>query len=333
MNIVDLTQRSEPWRHWRAQGVTASEAAIVMRRSPYKTPWRLWAEKVGWVLESQWFNHPLIRAGIRQEPAALQAFEERHGVMLLPICGESEQYPILRASFDGLSEDNTPVEIKCPHATTFLDVVNKQENASAYQLYWHQVQHQLLVSGSDRGFLSFYHAGQALDFEIRRDDAFLDDLVTQALSFWQDVQLKREPKKDPARDLYLPQEPEIGQWQTLAASYRYNAQQLADLRGQLKALEDQQHPLEEQLVGMMGAYLSAEHSGIRVNRFLSQGTIDYKLALQTLLPQVTEDLLEAYRKPSSLRVRITCREADSHLTQVPFDADTLQQLLGLDVWF
>lgn len=47
MKIVDLTQRSPEWLRWRAQGVTASEAAVVLDRSPYKTPWRLWAERTG----------------------------------------------------------------------------------------------------------------------------------------------------------------------------------------------------------------------------------------------------------------------------------------------
>ncbi len=47
MKIVDVVQRTPEWERWRAQGVTASEAAIVLGRSPYKTPWRLWAERTG----------------------------------------------------------------------------------------------------------------------------------------------------------------------------------------------------------------------------------------------------------------------------------------------
>jgi len=50
MKIVDVSQRSPAWRLWRSQGVGASEAAILMNRSPYKTPWRWWAEKTGLVL-------------------------------------------------------------------------------------------------------------------------------------------------------------------------------------------------------------------------------------------------------------------------------------------
>ena len=63
MKVVDVSQRSDVWRQWRLQGVSASEAAVIMNRSPYKTPWRLWAEKIGLVLEASLDNNPLIRAG------------------------------------------------------------------------------------------------------------------------------------------------------------------------------------------------------------------------------------------------------------------------------
>ena len=109
MKVINVSQRSPDWRVWRSQGLSASEAAIIMGRSPYKTPWRLWAEKTGLVLEQALDNNPLIRIGIEVEPHALQRFEDKHDVLLLPLCGESERYPLMRASFDGLSESNEPV--------------------------------------------------------------------------------------------------------------------------------------------------------------------------------------------------------------------------------
>ncbi len=48
MKVIDLSQRTPAWHQWRIAGVTASEAPIIMGRSPYKTPWRLWAEK-NWI--------------------------------------------------------------------------------------------------------------------------------------------------------------------------------------------------------------------------------------------------------------------------------------------
>jgi len=333
MKVINVSQRSEAWRVWRAQGLSASEAAVLMKRSPYKTPWRLWAEKTDLVLEKSLENNPLIRIGIQQEPAALHHFEEKHGVMLLPLCGESLRYPLLRASFDGLSEANEPVEIKCPHETTFLDVLLNREQSAAYQLYWCQVQQQILVAEAERGFLYFYQAGQTVEFEIQRDDVFIRGLIETAMTFWSAVKSGKEPNKDPERDLFLPQGPAEQQWQQLASHYRQNALQMDELKVQLKALEILQPDLEKGLVALMGDYKAAEHSGVRVNCFQMQGSIDYKAALQTLLPEVSETVLESYRKKTSDRVRITCRDENGKRAEVPFDASALKNLTSIDYWF
>jgi len=333
MKVVDVSQRSDVWRHWRLQGVSASEAAVIMNRSPYKTPWRLWAEKIGLVLEDSLDNNPLIRAGIQQEPEALQRFEDKHDLMLLPLCGESEHYPLMRASFDGLSDANEPVEIKCPHETTFLDVLLNREASAAYQLYWCQVQQQLLVSEAQRGFLFFYHQGQDIEFEIQRDEIFLTQLVDKAMDFWSAVKSKKEPQKDPQRDLYLPQGESERQWQQLAATYRQRALTILDIKSQLNQLEDEQSRIEDTLVTLMGDYVAAEHSGLRISRFQSQGAIDYKAALQALQPDVQAAALEVYRKPSASRVRVTCRDDDGKHAEVPFDAQALKDLVGVDFWF
>ncbi|WAR45998.1 YqaJ viral recombinase family nuclease [Methylomonas rapida] len=333
MKVIDVSQRSTAWRQWRSQGVSASEAAIVMNRSPYKTPWRLWAEKIGLVLEASLDNNPLIRAGIQQEPEALQRFEDKHDLMLLPLCGESEHYPLMRASFDGLSQASEPVEIKCPHETTFLDVLLNREASEAYQLYWCQVQQQLLVADAKRGFLFFYHQGQDVEFEIQRDERFLTALVESAMDFWSAVKSKKEPPKDPERDLYLPQGDAERQWQQLAATYRQRALTILDLKSQLNQLENEQSRIEDTLVALMGDYVAAEHSGLRISRFQSQGAIDYKAALQALQPDVQAAALEVYRKPSATRVRVTCRDDDGKHAEVPFDAQALKDLVGVDFWF
>jgi putative phage-type endonuclease len=310
MNIIDVPQRSPAWRHWRAQGLSASEAAVIMSRSPYKTPWRLWAEKKGLVPEENLVNNPLVRIGVEQEPLALQRFEEKHDVLLLPVCAESSRYPLMRASFDGLTEQDEPVEVKCPHETTFLDVLLNREQSAAYQLYWCQVQQQMLVSEAERGFLCFYYQGQDVEFVIQRDEIFLNQLVATAMDFWSAVKSGTEPAKDPERDVYLPSGEAEPQWQQLSGQFRQTAVKIDNLKAQLKALEVQQTPIEESLVALMGDFLVAEHAGLRVSRFQVQGSIDYKLALSQLLPAITEASLEGYRKPSSQRVRITCREGD-----------------------
>ena len=333
MKVMDVAQRSEAWLQWRRQGLGASEAAIIMNRSPYLSPWRLWAEKTGLVLAAQLEANPLVRAGIEDEAKAIRHVEESQGTLLLPICAEAEAYPLLRASFDGLTEANEPVEIKCPHETTYLDVLLNQEQAEAYQLYWCQVQHQLLVSEASRGYLYFYHAGQTVKFEIQRDEVFIKALITTAQAFWLAVTTRTEPLKDPDRDLFLPQGLDIKTWQQLAADYRKNQAKLLDLKNHIERLNAVQDSLEQQLVALMGDYRTAEHSGVRVSRFQVQGPVDYKTALQALAPTLTEDSLSPYRKKASERVRITCRSEDSPRIEVPFNVQVLNTLAGTDYWF
>jgi predicted phage-related endonuclease len=47
MQLVDFNQGEDRWHAWRREGVTASDATILMGTHPDKTVWRLWAEKVG----------------------------------------------------------------------------------------------------------------------------------------------------------------------------------------------------------------------------------------------------------------------------------------------
>ena len=168
MKIVDVVQRTPDWERWRAQGVTASEAAIVLGRSPYKTPWRLWAERTGMARAADLSANPHVRRGNALEDEARRAFEERHGTMLLPLCGESEEHPVLRASFDGVADDGAPVELKVPAQPTFAEVAVKTTESTAFRLYWPQVQHQLYVAGAGQGWLVFYGGpDRLLEFPIR----------------------------------------------------------------------------------------------------------------------------------------------------------------------
>ena len=75
MRVINLVQRTPEWLEWRALGISASEVAVILGRSPYKTPWRLWAEKTGLVrpeteLSSDWFRNKGI-AG--EDPVSMAA--------------------------------------------------------------------------------------------------------------------------------------------------------------------------------------------------------------------------------------------------------------------
>ena len=134
MNIVNIIQRTPAWHIWRAAGITASESAAILNRSPYMTPWRLWAERSGVAPAEDLSTKPCVQRGIALEDEARQRFEERHDTILLPACVESSEYPVLRASLDGLSNADEPVELKIPMERTYQLVKAQRDQSVAYQL-------------------------------------------------------------------------------------------------------------------------------------------------------------------------------------------------------
>jgi putative phage-type endonuclease len=312
MRLIDVIQRTPAWERWRAGGVTASEAAIVLGRSPYKTPWRLWAERTGVAVPADLSQNPHVARGVALEDAARQWFEARHDTLLLPVCAESDTHPVLRASFDGIADDGAPVELKAPAEKTFAEVAAEGTASRAYALYWPQLQHQLYVADTDHGWLVFYgDATRVLEFPIARDEAFLsNELVPACLRFSEQIKKREAPPRDPQRDLFVPEGAALARWTQLAATYRALSAECEQLEAPLAALQERLAGAQDDLVELMGEFLLAEAAGIKVTRTRQSGAIDYKAALAQLLPGVDTAVLEAFRRPASERVRTTLRPDD-----------------------
>jgi putative phage-type endonuclease len=309
MRLIDVIQRTPAWERWRSAGVTASEAAIVLGRSPYKTPWRLWAERTGVAVPPDLSQNPHVARGVALEDAARQWFEARHDTLLLPVCAESDTHPVLRASFDGIADDGAPVELKAPAEKTFAEVAAEGTASRAYALYWPQLQHQLYVADADHGWLVFYgNAERVLEFPIDRDEGFLgNELIPACLRFAEQINKCEAPPRDPRRDVFVPEGADLARWTQLAASYRALSAECGQLEAPLLALQERLATTQEDLVALMGEFLLAEAAGLKVTRTRQNGAIDYKAALAHLLPAVDTAVLEGFRRPASERVRTTLR--------------------------
>ena len=327
MKVIDLPQRTPAWLEWRASGVSASDVAILLGLSPYKTPWRLWAEKTGLVrpeaeLSSDWFRNK----GTGGEDAVRWAFEQRHDTLLLALCGESEEQPLIRASFDGIDDEGRPVELKVSCQAVYTEVLNLGRESTAFKLYYPQVQTQLYVSGQTLGWLVFYYGpGVMVEFEVARDDRFITEtLVPGCLDFWDSIQKKNEPPRDPERDLYTPKDKDVAIWIVWAAQYRKAAAAKAQLDSKVKTLKASMEVIEEGLVAMMGDFLVAETAGIKVLRYSQRGLIGYKDALAELVPDLDVAALESYRAGPSDRVKVTVLKEEK--AQVAFDGAQVEDV-------
>jgi len=309
MKIINLPQRSLGWHKWRKSGCSASAAIVILERCPYKTLWRMWAEKTGKAVEEDLSKNPNVMRGFRLEGRARQCCERAIGEdFLLPVCAQSDENPRLLASFDGLTEDNIPAELKCPAENNYESVVKDGEASETYQLYYPQVQQQIYVAGAQYGWLLFYSPEDNGDhklFKVARDDDLLSDLVSRVESFWDKVQKNQPPPLDPKRDLFIPSGAEADNWIYNATDYRLLDQQIKGLEEKIKELKGKRNISLEAMQNMMGNFYKADFAGVNITRFEKQGAVDYGRLLSEHLPSVTNEDLENYRKDGTTQCRVT----------------------------
>ena len=66
--MIALEQRSPEWHDWRRQGVTASDAAVLLGESPYKSL-PTWEEKLGLLKPQDLSGNPNVQRGVREDDA------------------------------------------------------------------------------------------------------------------------------------------------------------------------------------------------------------------------------------------------------------------------
>ncbi|MDW2111679.1 endonuclease, partial [Vibrio sp. 2089] len=175
------------------------------------------------------------------------------------------------------------------------DVCAEKANSKAYQLYYPQVQHQLLVTGAKQGWLVFYFEGQIQEFPILRDEAMIQEILAEAKKFWQQVVDKKEPDKDPERDLYIPQGEEVNRWIAAAEEYRLYDAEIQELQQRLSELQERQKPHLDTMKSLMGEYFHADYCGVMVTRYKAAGRVDYKKLLADKASGVKPEDVDQYR--------------------------------------
>ncbi len=280
MLLVDHDQGSQEWLSWRQGGIGGSDAPVIMGVSPYETKLGLWQLKLG-RKQPQPDNPGMQRGRLLEEPAR-RAYEAATGEIVTPQCAEHEQYPFIKASFDGLSLfRRVGVEIKCPgeedHALACLGIVPPK--------YWPQVQHLMLVSGYDEWHYWSYDGEEGVLVVVQRDPVYIGLLLEAEMKFWNQV----------VNDI-MPVETEAliaaGAWRVAHQMLEQAEANLEWSREQLlKAANFDPSVLGSEDIGL-ATIINAE----------SPGPVDWK---QLAADKGIDDLtIESYRKPGSSRVSI-----------------------------
>lgn len=325
---VDFEQGSDEWLEWRTGGVTATDAVTLAGKNPYSgTPFTLWRVKTDRATPEDLDRNPNVRRGKEMEPRIRTAVEEEYtretGDMLLPLCVQRLDKPHLRASLDGISSIGEPVEMKAPAEKTWLDVINNGTESPAFQMYSVQVQYQMLVTGSAKGYLIF---GREVDgaimlrrFTLMADKEMWRDLENLADNFYQQSIVKDiPPSKDPERDVYSPEAGESAdKWVAVAKRVKRREDAIKELETKVKALKKQKDKDQEIIRALKGEFRIGEFAGIRLASFEVKGKVDYERIAREHVANL-EDIEEQYRKPGRTqeRLSVTGRDLEKNVTDV-----------------
>ena len=129
--------------------------------------------------------------GTKLEPEARKRYIAKTGKQVRPVCVQSNRYGWLRASLDGLANNNdSVVEIKCGRSV--YRTVSRFRSVPNY--HYGQVQHILAVTGLDSiDFWCYWPDNPALLLPVERDDKYIERLLSKESEFWN---LVNQPKPE-----------------------------------------------------------------------------------------------------------------------------------------
>lgn len=296
---VTLQQGSDSWLNWRREGLTATEAGVILNQNPNKSPWRLWMEKKGKATPQDLSSVPAVRFGRENEDTARKIFEGTHSTTAPAVCAEWDADRRFRASFDGLTPEGIPVEFKCPQGNTLADVRENGEFSEAYLLYFFQVQHQLLVSEAPYGWLCFLDGMKLIEFKILRSEETIRQIISAGKVFLDSLQGNEPPAADQSKDPLILSGESAKTWLELAETWLACEQHIKEVERYKKL----QGEVADKMKEILGDFKFCEGFGVRLSASDTQGAIDWKKFAESVNAAPSE--YEKFRKAGSKKYRVT----------------------------
>jgi putative phage-type endonuclease len=188
---------SEEW-HAAREGIGGSDIGSVMNKNPWKSAYRLWAEKTGQLSDEIEASMPM-KLGTAFEAPIRELFREQNdGWLKVYETGtwQSVANPILKANPDGIIEwaDGKLGVLEIKFTRQYWDELPEHYNL--------QVQHYLQVLGLERGVVVAVAGGDWKEFEVVWDDSMQKDMKEAVRAFYGFVTSNKPPDYDGSDSTY-----------------------------------------------------------------------------------------------------------------------------------
>lgn len=246
----------EQWLKHRRSGIGGSDAGAIMGVSPYKGPFSVWADKMGY--ESADDESEAMRQGRDLEEYVAARFAEKTGLSVRREYGmlRSREHPYMVANIDRRIRGQR-VGLECK---TSRDIYMKRYRGGEFPMeYYCQCLHYLAVTGWDAWYLAVLVYGtELLIFKICREEVQddINALVDAEHAFWRDhIEHCCAPAPDGLRST---SDALAAVWPRSEAVYVDSTdaddmliEQLVSYRSQKKAAEAAIRKIENQIKGRM----------------------------------------------------------------------------------
>lgn len=201
--ITQLEQR-RAWLESRRLGIGGSDIAGILGRSPWASPWSIWADKVGLSPLDEEIDRPELDLGRDLEPVIAKWFNIRTG---LYVAGEQMMVHDRHGDPFFATVDGLVLEPGTDDLDLAAGIFEAKYSADApwdtvpehYQL---QVQWAMYCAGLERAWIAAMHLPfgrpRFTVYEIERDDDALADIVAAVRGFWDDHVLTGIPPEPDA---------------------------------------------------------------------------------------------------------------------------------------
>ena len=290
MKIIELEQRSQQWLDLRRSKIGASDCAAVMRDSRYKTPRKLWREKI--LGEEGCKINPAMQKGIDLEDEARAVFSRKLSFDFQPLVALHDLDDWIMASLDGWDADKKALlEIKVVGRKVF----EAAERGDVPIEYIWQVQHQICVAQPDFAFIGFYYKpddgsdAKTVEIPIQRSVQMISDLRVELDIFYHNYMLAYVEPPIAKGDVIERRDPA---WYGKAAKWK-------EVKAKIAALEVEEKELREGLIELAGEE-SCIGYGVSATRYECKGRVDY-----TKIPELQDIDLDPYRSESKWTWRLS----------------------------
>ena len=239
------------WLKERQCGIGGSDVGAILGVNKYKTPFEVYLEKtepitdVGEQSESAYW-------GDQFEEVVAKEFEKRTGKKVRRDRKhyKHKYYPFMVANIDRRVVGENAI-LECKTANQFL--ANEWQDDEIPASYLLQVQHYLVVTGAEVGYIAVLIGGQKFVWkEVQRDEELIQMIIEAEKDFWKMVQDKTPPALDgsSAAEKYLSEKysnAEVGKIEELGLEFKDKIKIYFELKDQKDLLDTQIKEIENQI--------------------------------------------------------------------------------------